>query len=103
MGLGGEKNHKEPILEVPFMIPDSTAVILFPETHKQGNAAERVILLMTLHGDGSASRGEQLSRHQEELNGSPLMMYMATTQKGQPSALKGSLHEFCYVRSGSQS
>lgn len=64
MGLGGEKNHKEPILEVPFMIPDSTAVILFPETHKQGNAAERVILLMTLHRDGSASRGEQLSRHQ---------------------------------------
>lgn len=32
------------------MIPDSTAMILFPETHKQGNAAERM--------------GEQLSRHQ---------------------------------------
>lgn len=46
------------------MIPDSTAVILFPETHKQGNAAEQVILLMKLHREGSASRGEELSRHQ---------------------------------------
>lgn len=49
-GSRRKKNHKEPILEVSFMIPDSTAVILFPETHKQGNAAER--------------KGEQLSRHQ---------------------------------------
>lgn len=63
MGLGGGKNHKEPILEVPFMIPNSTAVILFPETHKHGNAAEQVILLMKLHREGSASRGEQLSCH----------------------------------------
>lgn len=46
------------------MIPDSTAMILFPETHKQGKAAEQVILLMKLHREGSASRGEQLSRHQ---------------------------------------
>lgn len=46
------------------MIPDSTAVFLSPETHKQGNAAERVTLLMELHREGSASRGEQLSHHQ---------------------------------------
>lgn len=56
---------------------------------------------MKIHREGSAFGGEQLSRQQEGTEQLSVDdVYGNYTER---PALKGSLHDFCYVRLGSQS
>lgn len=68
-----------------FMIPNSTAVILFPGIHKQGNSAGWIILLIkaSIHTETPwrrtrLPRGEQLFCHQRELKSCPLVTRVPT-------------------------
>lgn len=88
-----------------FMIPNSTAEILFPGIHKQGNSAGRIILLIkaSIHTETPwrrtrLPRGEQLFCHERELKSCPLVTRVPTAQEGQLGAPTCSLREFCRPR-----